>query len=61
MITGKECINCGMTRAFLSVIQLDFQKAIQFNKNIIIVFPLTIVIYLYSWIKYIMKGMKVNE
>ena len=52
-ITGKDCFNCGMTRAFLSVIHFEFEKAYQYNKNVIIVFPLTILVYLYSWLKYL--------
>ena len=53
-ITGKPCWNCGMTRAFLS--------AYKFNRNVIIVFPLTIVIYIYSWYVFIFKkGEKKSE
>ena len=54
-ITGQKCWNCGMTRAFLSVLHLDFKAAYLFNNNVIIVFPLTIGIYLQSWYKYIFK------
>ena len=60
LITGKECYNCGMTRAFLSVIQGNFDKAIYYNANSIVVFPFTIFIYLYSWYKYINMNNK-NE
>ena len=61
-LTGKECWNCGMTRAFLSTLHLEFYSAYEFNHNIIIVFPLTIGIYLYSWYKYIFeKGEKKYE
>lgn len=52
---GVECWNCGMTRAFLSILHLDFDKALDYNKNVIIVFPFTILVYLYSWYKYIVK------
>lgn len=62
LLTGKECWNCGMTRAFLSVLHFDFYSAYEFNHNIIIVFPLTIGLYLYSWYKYIFeKGEKRHE
>lgn len=54
-ITGKQCWNCGMTRAFLSILHLDFYKAYQLNHKVVIVFPLTIGIYLYSWYKYIFQ------
>ena len=61
-ITQRECWNCGMTRAFLSILHLDFKTAYQYNSRVIIVFPLTIGIYAYSWYKYIFyeRGMK-NE
>ena len=52
-MTGKDCWNCGMTRAFLCLIHLDFYNAYKFNSKVIIVFPLTVGIYLYSWYKYI--------
>lgn len=54
-ITGKSCWNCGMTRAFLSILHFEFDNAINYNWKVIIVFPLTIIIYLYSIYKYIIK------
>ena len=54
-ITGKPCFNCGMTHAFLSLLHFNFNKAYEFNHNVIIVFPLTVIVYLYSWLKYIFK------
>lgn len=54
-VTGKECWNCGMTRAFLSTLHLDLKTAYQYNPRVIIVFPLTIGIYLHSWYKYIFE------
>lgn len=57
-ITGKECYNCGMTRAFLSVLHFEFKQAFNYNWKVIIVFPLTLVIYLNSWYKYIFKSKK---
>lgn len=53
--TGKKCWNCGMTRAFLSILHLKFDLAYQYNHNVIIVFPMTVGLYLYSWYKYIFK------
>lgn len=55
MITGKECWNCGMTRAFLSVLHFQIENAIDYNWKVIVVFPMTIAIYLFSWHKYLMK------
>jgi len=54
-ITGNPCWNCGMTRAFLSILHLEFKNAINYNWKVVLVFPLTIVIYLYSTYKYIIK------
>lgn len=55
LIFGVECWNCGMTRAFLSVLHFNFLQAMEYNKNVIFVFPLTVIVYLYSWYKYIFK------
>ena len=61
-ITGDNCWNCGMTRAFLSILHLDFKNAYQYNSKVVIVFPLTIGIYTCSWYKYIfLKGGVKNE
>ena len=46
LITGKECWNCGITRAFLSIIHLNFGEAFKYNNKVIIVFPLTIILYI---------------
>ena len=54
-ITGKACWNCGMTRAFLSILHFDFKSSYQFNHNVIFVFPLAVGIYLYSWYTYIFR------
>lgn len=54
MVTGNECIGCGMTRAVLSVFHFRFEDAIMFNKLVIIVFPLLVFI----WAKTIFKLQK---
>ena len=54
-ITGKDCFNCGMTRAFLSVLHLNFIGAFEYNSNVIFVFPITIIVYLYSWYRFIIR------
>ena len=56
LVTGKKCYNCGMTRAFLSVIHGDLDKAMYYNSNSFIVFPFATFIYLYSWYKFIFKN-----
>lgn len=53
---GKECINCGMTRAFLSMLHGEYKMAIMYNWKSIFVFPLTIFIYLHYWYKTIIKN-----
>lgn len=60
-VTGKECLNCGMTRAFLAILHGKFSEALAYNKNVIIVFPYTVLAYLYCTYKYIKnKGEKKN-
>jgi hypothetical protein len=39
-ITGKECMGCGMTRAFVCAVHGQFHKAYVQNKFSVIVFPL---------------------
>ena len=46
-IFGVECYGCGITRAIISGVQLDFTKAIEYNKMVIIVLPL----FIYEWFK----------
>ena len=60
-ITGKDCFNCGMTRAFLSVLHLNFEQAYNYNPRVIIVFPYTVIFYLYTWWKYMFKKFDKNE
>ena len=54
-ITSRECWNCGMTRAFLSILHFDFTNALNYNWKVLFVFPFTIILYLYSWFKYIFR------
>jgi hypothetical protein len=46
-IFGIECYGCGITRAIISGVQLDFTKAIEYNKMVIIVLPL----FIFEWFK----------
>jgi hypothetical protein len=44
-IFGVNCFGCGITRAVISGIQLDFNKSFEYNKMVIIVLPILI----YLW------------
>lgn len=54
-LTGKHCWGCGMTRAFLSIIHLDFKQALVYNWRVSIVFPLVVILYITEWVKYILR------
>jgi len=43
---GINCYGCGTTRAILSAIHLEFEKAWHYNKMVIIVLPLLIFLWL---------------
>ena len=40
LITGEDCIGCGMTRACMHLIHLDFKGAAHFNKSSFVVLPI---------------------
>jgi len=48
---GKECYGCGITKAVIASVQLDFIRAFKYNKLIVIVMPLLI----YLCVKEIVK------
>jgi hypothetical protein len=54
---GIECYGCGITKAVIATIQLDFIRAFNYNKLIIIVMPLIV----YFWVKEIVKGVKIQK
>ena len=51
---GIECFGCGITKAVIASIQLDFVRAFNYNKLIVIVMPLIF----YLWVKEIIKEIK---
>lgn len=48
-LTGGDCYGCGITRACFNFLHLNFEKALDFNKGVIVVFPLMV----YAWISQI--------
>jgi hypothetical protein len=50
-IWGRECYGCGITRAIVSAIQLNFEAAFHYNKLVVVVLPL----FIYVWIKTLIK------
>jgi hypothetical protein len=46
LIFNKPCSACGLSRATLHFIHLDFKKAIEYNELVLIVAPIMLVIYL---------------
>ncbi len=53
-LTGKDCWGCGTSRALVSIMHLNFTQAYDYNKRIIIVFPLLV----YLWLKYLLRYIK---
>ena len=51
---GIECYGCGITKAVIAAIQLDFIRAFNYNRLIIIIMPLII----YLWGKEIVRCVK---
>jgi hypothetical protein len=41
-----ECYGCGMTRAVMHFIHFEFTKAIEYNKLVLLVFPLLTLLWL---------------
>lgn len=48
-LTGYDCLGCGITRAIISLLKLEIEKAILYNGMVILVFP----ILTFKWIRYI--------
>ena len=46
ILFGKTCYGCGITRAVHHLIHLEFLEAYNFNKLVVIVFPLISYLYL---------------
>lgn len=46
-LTGVSCMGCGMTRAWLAALRLDFQKAFYYHPLFVV--PLLVVIYSFAF------------
>ena len=46
-IFGIECFGCGITKAIIAAIQLNFETALEYNKMVVIALPCL----LYIWTK----------
>ena len=53
-IFGIECFGCGITRAIISAVQLDFKSAYNYNHLVVIVLP----IFIYVWTKIVLQTIK---
>lgn len=51
IILNKNCLGCGITRACLNAIHFNFNKAIEYNKLVVIVLPLCILCYISYYYK----------
>jgi hypothetical protein len=45
LLAGTECYGCGMTRAIMHLIHLDFSGAAEFNKLAFVSFPMLIFLW----------------
>lgn len=63
LLFGKECYACGMTRAIMHLIHLDFADAVYFNPISLVVFPLLVFIGIKSFWKnwQIYRNLKANK
>ena len=58
---GIQCYGCGMTRAFYSVVTFNIPKALEYNKLVIIAFPLSIYEYFKFVDRIVLKHLKREE
>ncbi|MEN9742794.1 MAG: hypothetical protein RLZZ65_599 [Bacteroidota bacterium] len=60
LILHKECMACGLTRAIQHLIHFEFQQAWQFNKLVVLVFPILSFVWA-RWVWSAWKGLKKQE
>ncbi|MBR3306005.1 MAG: DUF2752 domain-containing protein [Lachnospiraceae bacterium] len=56
LLTHLQCPGCGITRACVSILRLDFKSAFEYNPLSLTVVPLLALILLVREIRYIKKG-----
>lgn len=56
-LTGRDCYTCGLTRACMHLIHLDFKTAAYFNQLSFVVLPILIVVWCIS-LRDLFKGIK---
>lgn len=56
-ILGIECPGCGITRAVVSVLHGDWIRAWEYNRMVVVVFPLLCYLYL----KGLMKELRIKD
>lgn len=64
LITGEDCFGCGMTRACMHLIHLDFKGAAYFNKISFVVLPILcglLIAELYKTIKQYLALKKLKD
>ena len=49
-VTNLYCPGCGITRAIISLLKLDFYQAFRFNPLVIILLPFLLIYNIYIWI-----------
>lgn len=52
LLLDKECVACGLTRAVQHLVHFEFDAAWQFNKLVVIIFP----ILGFLWLKWTYKA-----
>jgi hypothetical protein len=48
LVTGHQCLGCGMTRAIWSILHFRFHEALEYNWKVVIVLPI-LVLGLIQW------------
>lgn len=54
LLTGRDCWGCGMMRALVSLMYLDFGAAWKFNRVVVVVAPLLV----WLWIRWIISEVR---